>query len=213
MDWTSYLFGFDGRINRARYWMAGVIILCWMICLALLMILPIGYFFGSPVNISFSIDNLLVIFDPAALRAKSPSDMAVIVVNVLSMPVFLWVCVATSVQRLHDRDKSGCWLIPFFVVPSLYGRLEQYLPDSYWVLPLALTAFVLSVWGAIELLFLRGTKRANRYGPDPLGKEQMRARHARARQRATPPWDQQSEIEMVPHKAGPPPLWRVKPGI
>jgi hypothetical protein len=27
-----------------------------------------------------------------------------------------------------------------------------------------------------------------------------------------PPWDQQSEIKMVPHKAGPPPVWRVKPG-
>jgi hypothetical protein len=27
-----------------------------------------------------------------------------------------------------------------------------------------------------------------------------------------PRWEQQSEIEMVPRKAGPPPVWRVKPG-
>ncbi|MBR1126148.1 DUF805 domain-containing protein [Bradyrhizobium lablabi] len=192
--------------------MAGLIVLCWMLFLALLLILPLGYFFGSPVNISFSIENLLVIFDPAALGAKSRSEIAVIVVNVLTMPLFLWVCVATSVKRLHDRDKSGWWLVLFFVVPSLYGRLEEYLPDSYWVLPLALIAFALSVWGFVELLFLRGTKWTNRFGPNPLGKEQMRARSAQARQRATPPWDQESEIEMVPHKASPPPVWRVKPG-
>jgi hypothetical protein len=70
---------------------------------------------------------------------------------------------------------------------------------------------VLCVWGFIELLFLRGTKWTNRFGPNPLGKEQMRARTERDRLRATTPWDQESEIEMVP-KAGPPPVWHVKPG-
>jgi uncharacterized membrane protein YhaH (DUF805 family) len=212
MDWTSYLFGLNGRINRAKYWLAGLIIFCWMLFLALLLILPIGYLFGSPVNFSFSIDNLFVIFNPAALREMSRSDIAVIIVNFLTMPLFLWVCFATSVKRLHDRDRSGWWLVPFFVVPSLYGRFEEHLPDSYWVLPLALIAFVLLFWGFIELLFLRGTKSTNRYGPNPLGKQRMRPRAAEARRRATTPWDQTSEIEMVPHKAGPPPVWRVKPG-
>ena len=71
---------------------------------------------------------------------------------------------------------------------------------------------VLMIWGFVELYFLRGTKWTNRFGSNPLGKEQMRARSERARLRATTPWDQESEIEMVPHKASPPPLWRVKPG-
>ena len=31
MDWTRYLFSFEGRINRAKYWFATLIILCWMI--------------------------------------------------------------------------------------------------------------------------------------------------------------------------------------
>jgi uncharacterized membrane protein YhaH (DUF805 family) len=26
MDWTWYLFGFKGRINRAKYWLAGLVI-------------------------------------------------------------------------------------------------------------------------------------------------------------------------------------------
>ena len=200
MDWTTYLFGFNGRINRARYWLAGLIIFCWMLFLMLLLILPIGYFFGSPVNFSFSIGNLFVIFDPASLREKSRSEIAVIIVNFFTMPLFLWVSLATSVKRLHDRDRSGWWLVPFFVVPSLYGRFEEYLPYSYWVLPLTLIGIVLLFWGFIELLFLRGTKRTNRYGPNPLLRPDTRPR-----------WEQSREIEMVPHKAGPPPVWRVMP--
>jgi uncharacterized membrane protein YhaH (DUF805 family) len=211
MDWTWYLFGFNGRINRAKFWLAGLIIICWMIFLMFLLFLPIGYFFGSATKFSLGIDNLLVVFDTAALRKMSRADIAVLIVNFLVMPLDLWVSLATSVKRLHDRDRSGWWLVPFFVIPCLYGRLEEYLPDSYWVLPLALIAFVLCVWGFIELLFLRGTKWTNRFGPDPLGKEQMRARTERDRLRATTPWDQESEIEMVP-KAGPPPVWHVKPG-
>ena len=29
MDWVWYLFRFDGRINRAKYWLAGLIMVCW----------------------------------------------------------------------------------------------------------------------------------------------------------------------------------------
>ena len=30
MDWTWYLFGFKGRIERAKMWLSVLIILCWM---------------------------------------------------------------------------------------------------------------------------------------------------------------------------------------
>ena len=71
---------------------------------------------------------------------------------------------------------------------------------------------VLMIWGIVELYFLRGTRWTNRFGPNPLGKEQMRARSAEARRRATTPWSQESEIEIVPHTASPPPVWHVKSG-
>ena len=34
MNWTWYLFGFKGRINRAKYWLAGLVILSFMIAFA-----------------------------------------------------------------------------------------------------------------------------------------------------------------------------------
>ena len=46
------------------------------------------------------------------------------------------------------------------------------------------------------MYFLKGSRKTNRFGPDPLC-----AAGSDTRSR----WDQQSEIEMVPHKAGPPP--------
>jgi hypothetical protein len=43
---------------------------------------------------------------------------------------------------------------------------------SYFLLPLGLIAFVGCIWGFIELYFLKGSRKTNRFGPD--------ARHAAA---------------------------------
>ena len=48
-----------------------------------------------------------------------------------------------QIKRYHDRDKSGWWILTEFI--PLYN-----------------------IWATIELLFLRGTRGANRYGADPL---------------------------------------------
>jgi hypothetical protein len=69
----------------------------------------------------------------------------------------------------------------------------------------ALIVFVLYIWGFIELAFLRGTSYPNRYGPNPLGKTHVR-QGGDSGSRSTQGWDQHSELEMVPHKAGPPAL-------
>ena len=64
-----------------------------------------------------------------------------------------------------------------------------------------LAAFVLCIWGFVEMYCLKGSRKTNRFGPNPLAPIDTRPR-----------WEQQSEIEMVPHKAGPPPVWHVKRG-
>jgi uncharacterized membrane protein YhaH (DUF805 family) len=210
MDWTWYLFGFRGRINRAKYWLAGLILGCWMAFLLFVVVVPVGYFLGSPARYSLGLDNMLVILDPASLRAMPRADIAILVINLVVMPVVLWVWLATSIKRLHDRDKSGWWLVLFVLAPILYGRLADRLPDSHWLQPLAVICLGMALWGWLELCVLRGTKWTNRYGPDPLGKEQMRVRAERSRRRKGAGWDPESEIEQVPRAASPPPVWRVK---
>jgi uncharacterized membrane protein YhaH (DUF805 family) len=210
MNWTWYLFSFKGRINRARYWLAGLIILCWMLFLAALVLGALSLF-GGKMSFGFSLDDLFKAVDPATYHAIPMSRLPVLLIKIAGTALFVWVYFAASIKRLHDRDRSGWWMVPFFVLPGLYSQFEDRLPDSNWILPLALAAAALYFWGFIEFGFLRGTPRANQFGSDPLGKIQTRPRTDRDnRPRPAQGWDQQSEIEIVPHKAGPPPVWHVK---
>ncbi|MBR1249872.1 DUF805 domain-containing protein [Bradyrhizobium sp. AUGA SZCCT0169] len=206
MDYVWYLFSFEGRINRAKCWLAVLIVISWMIFLGLTL-MGIAHLFGAelPSKLSFSTEQIFYVVDPEAWRSLSSTNRTSLLIYVIGTPLFLWVYLATSVKRLHDRNKSGWWMLLFFVMPGLYSqfgnRLEALLDDSYFAIPLSLNAFVFTVWGFVELYCLKGTTGTNAYGADPLAPVDMR-----------PAWDQQSEIEMVPHKAGPPPVWRVKPG-
>ena len=61
---------------------------------------------------------------------------------------------------------------------------------------LGLVAGVLRYWGLIEMLFLKETSGPNRFGPDPLATVSGNTPAATL-------WDQQEELEFVPHGAGP----------
>ena len=206
MDYVWYLFRFDGRINRARCWLAGLIIIAWMIFLGLLL-LGIAHLFGAtmPGYLNVGPNEIFNVLDPQAWRSLSSANVTGLLIQTVITPLALWVYLATSVKRLHDRNKSGWWILLFFVLPCLYSqfgaRLEDWFGDSYFAMLPSLNAFVFGVWGFVEMYCRKGTTGTNRFGADPLAPIDTR-----------PAWDQQSEVEMVPHKAGPPPVWRVKPG-
>ena len=52
---------------------------------------------------------------------------------------------------------------------------------------LGLAGFVLCIWGFVEMYCLQGSRKTNRFGPNPLQPVDTRPR-----------WDQNREIEMVP---------------
>jgi len=56
----------------------------------------------------------------------------------------LWPCLAISVKRWHDRDKSGWWVL-INLIPVIGG-----------------------LWALIENGFLKGSDGKNRFGADPL---------------------------------------------
>ena len=199
MDWVWYLFRFDRRINRAKYWLAGLIMVCWMMFLAALAV-AVDLAFGGEGSFGFNVGDLFKIVDPAAYWSLSLVELPALFAKAAGTFLFLWVYLATSIKRLHDRDKSAWWMVPFFVVPGLVNQFGDRLP-GYSVFALGLIAAVLCVWGFIEIYFLKGSRKTNRFGADPLAPRDTRPR-----------WEQQSEIEMMPHKAGPPPVWRVKSG-
>jgi len=197
MDYAWFLFSFEGRINRAKFLWAGLIILSWMIILGMLM-LAVHHVFGGPKSFYFGARDIFRLVDPESYRSLSSANLVPLFIKTIGMPLFAWVYLATSIKRLHDRDKSGWWMVPFLVVPGLHDQFADRLGDSYAADLLGIVAGVLALWGFIEMLFLKGTCGTNRFGPDPLAPVEPSAPVASR-------WDQQSELEFVPHSTGPAP--------
>jgi uncharacterized membrane protein YhaH (DUF805 family) len=63
--------------------------------------------------------------------------------------MLLWGQLGVCIKRLHDRGKSGWWLLIF------------------WALP-AVAIGVIWLWAVLELGCLGGTEGPNAYGPEPL---------------------------------------------
>jgi uncharacterized membrane protein YhaH (DUF805 family) len=207
MDWLWFLFSFEGRINRAKFYLAGLVLLCWMIFLVFLFVVVSAAYgdfrsFGlntglvslhatldGPRSFHLDINDIFALVDPATYRALPRTDITAALAHAVVTPLFLWIFLAVSVKRLHDRDKSGWWMVLFFAVPGIYKQFEDRLPDTYFLLPVTTAVFALTVWAFVELYFLKGTSWPNRFGPNPLGKQQARPRSAASRLRATTAYD------------------------
>lgn len=87
--------------------------------------------------------------------------------------MLLWSVLCNGVRRLHDRGKSGWWLLLFWALPNgLSGGARQLamthsIPDGMAMTLLALCG-LLFLWGLAEMGFLKGDSGDNRFGPDPL---------------------------------------------
>jgi uncharacterized membrane protein YhaH (DUF805 family) len=134
MNFFQLLFGFSGRINRAKYWLTVVIYL-----VTILLVAGVGISAGM-------------------------ATLFILVAVILYIPILI-SGIAVGIKRLHDRNKSGWWLLVFYVLPGTLSGLAE-TTGPYFVLELAGAA--LSIWGFVELGCLRGTSGPNQFGPDPL---------------------------------------------
>jgi uncharacterized membrane protein YhaH (DUF805 family) len=149
---NAFLFSFEGRINRAKY---------WLVALAFL----IGETFILMQSL-FVLANSLSNADPATIATLIPRLFYAIAYPLYA--VVTWICATTTIKRLHDRNRSGWWIIPFGVLPVLLPEVAGWVGQSYLALFLGTVAFVLSIWSVVETFCLRGTRGPNRFGPDPL---------------------------------------------
>jgi uncharacterized membrane protein YhaH (DUF805 family) len=152
MPWWQLFFGFEGRINRAKFWLATLVyvFLDTTVKAAISAFGGLGRFhagFSHPVLIQTLYIGLELGFGLSFL--------------------------AIGAKRLHDRDKSGWWLLLFCVVAlAVMGvgnvlAKELHSPGSAVAL-LILTDVSFVGWFAIELGCLPGTRGINRYGRNPL---------------------------------------------
>jgi uncharacterized membrane protein YhaH (DUF805 family) len=138
------LFGFSGRINRAKFWLAALIYLV--------------FFFGVVGFVMLVASSFEAIY--AALLAYVPLIIS---------------GVAVGIKRLHDRNKSGWWLLLFYLAPVVLSAIGYYLlggsDEDGGGIPAQILGFAvlaINIWMLVELGCLRGTIGGNQYGGDPL---------------------------------------------
>jgi uncharacterized membrane protein YhaH (DUF805 family) len=144
MGFNSLFLSFEGRINRAKYWLG-------MISLAIISII-LGVLIGAVFGIG---------------------TLGLFLVLVVTIALF-YPAYAVAAKRFQDRGKPGTTalygLIPvliFSILPvfGLTGTPEE--PNLLGWLG-ALVQLGVGIWFLIELGILKGTQGPNQYGPDPL---------------------------------------------
>jgi uncharacterized membrane protein YhaH (DUF805 family) len=140
----EFMFGASGRINQAKY---------------------------RRSFLAYSVGGILIAFILSTAAGIAAPPFIVLLV-IIFIPWLLWG-VSISTERLHDRDKSAWWLAVFYGLPAVLGQIAKAAwfagtagTVPHYILPLA--AFALTIWGFIEIGFLRGSAGSNRFGPDLL---------------------------------------------
>jgi uncharacterized membrane protein YhaH (DUF805 family) len=203
---NKFLSGFEGRINRAKY--ANEIfsvLIGFPLCLALLA-LVLSVVFGTSVkSVHFSITDIFN--DPPSFPfSVSFGDtgaawLASLLFHVFAAPIVvegIRMLAVGTIKRLHDRNKSGWLIVPFFIAPVLLNKMAGWLGDTWPGDFLMLVAIALGLWCFVEMLCLQGTMGPNRFGPDPLA-----LRPVNRSPRPAPDWDRIRALKFVPHGAGP----------
>ena len=149
MNWTSLFFGFRGRLNRGKYWLAILVYTVVWIAFVGLAIAMIGS----------NTDNLF---------SLAGTGLLIWLAGIVLVVVGTWSGVATGIKRLHDREKSGWWIVLFWLGPSVLGGIQTTTSNAAVAMVMGIGSAVLGLWGLVELGFLRGTTGPNLYGPDPL---------------------------------------------
>lgn len=114
MSASDVLFSFEGRIPRRLYW---------------------GYSLAVSTVFTVIVVGLTLSFPP-------DSPIPPLVTLLLYIP-FIWVSLAITVKRWHDRGYSG------------------------WMMLIGFIPIVGPLWSFVELGCLRGTMGRNEYGADP----------------------------------------------
>lgn len=167
----SWMFAFEGRISRAKWWLGFFILTCVILAASIALSIVIGAFITQHPELQEKMTN------PEWLNSKEAAPLMLkiglwTIVPSLVFVLALWSMIALGVKRLHDRGLSS-WLIlvvllplaGVFASPQLAARFD--LGES--AIRLALLLLLASViWSILQFGILKGETGPNKHGPDPL---------------------------------------------
>jgi uncharacterized membrane protein YhaH (DUF805 family) len=135
--WNRRYLTFQGRLSRIAFWRT------WLAVQV----------FGALVLV-------------LGLFVSAATGKAGALILVPGLALFAIAFASCLVRRLHDRGKTGWWLVPYFGGPLLAQGLARSAGAGagLLVLLLALAAFGVNIWMLVEIGFRRGAPAANEFG-------------------------------------------------
>jgi uncharacterized membrane protein YhaH (DUF805 family) len=109
---------------------------------------------------------LLVALANIDFEAGESKINAIGLITLVALFAAMWASLALAAKRLHDRDKSTWWMIIFYLIPAILRVFAEEMGGAGIIF--TLVSLGLTLWGFVEVGFMRGTSGPNRYGPDPL---------------------------------------------
>ena len=103
----NLLFGFQGRTNRAKFWLVAL-----------------GIFVVEAILFAMLGSNVAMSDDPQEALARMGPVTSIVLV--LFGILVTWISIAVGIKRFHDRNKSGVWVLIIFVpvIGSLWYLIE-----------------------------------------------------------------------------------------
>jgi uncharacterized membrane protein YhaH (DUF805 family) len=167
-----YLFGFSGRINRAKMWLFVLIEVVYAVVAVGAVLSAIG------------LDHIAAVAqhrETPEVFMRSPGLLPIFGIFGLMNLLLFFVSLAVTTKRLHDRNKSAWWLLVFVFLPlvlqivrfaSIIAAVHANGVAGAMNNPMGTLlggiAFLIALWAFVELYCLRGTTGENQYGRDPL---------------------------------------------
>ena len=121
MSLFHLLFGFSGRANRGKFWLAVVLwIIFWAIAVPVCVLAAIIILGLHLPDSSLPHDELI------ARYVRLAFDYLGLLIVFIAFTVVSWISAfAVGAKRLHDRDKSGWWILLFYLAPSVLGSIAN----------------------------------------------------------------------------------------
>ena len=143
MDFGSLYMSTEGRINRAKWWIGGIILAVISIVLSWVLLAMLG----RGAAIAQLVLQLILFYPSYALGAKRFQDRGKAGMLGLILPAVSLLSMLSAVLGLSGDPMSPSALSYVFMVATL----------------------VIAIWYLIDLGILKGTTGQNQFGPDPLG--------------------------------------------
>lgn len=154
IDFNWLLFSPRGRISRKPYWAFYTIKLVVSIIVMMPFASQLGEMFAQLPQYP-SVETLINSPEFQSILNSAAYSHAMKVSMLLQL-VLLWPTIMIDIKRLHDRNRSGKWLLL---------QLLTMIPLSIC----QIVGLIGTLWIIIECAFLQGTAGDNMYGADPQG--------------------------------------------